>query len=195
MESRTKILEAIAKNQPELTPLPDLTELAFTDFDPLEKFKTILTSIGGQVIEVKNLGEVEQYIQAEFPDPMRVISTLPGLSPVAETDWLEQDPHVLENVDLCILEAEFGVAENGSVWLTEAQMGQRVAPFITQCLGIVLQADRLVPTMHHAYERIGAADYPFGMFLAGPSKTADIEQSLVLGAHGSRSLLLFLVEA
>jgi len=48
--------------------------------------------------------------------------------------------------------------------------------------------------MHHAYDRIGDADYGFGLFLAGPSKTADIEQSLVLGAHGSRSMTVFLVE-
>ena len=47
--------------------------------------------------------------------------------------------------------------------------------------------------MHHAYDRIAQAEYPFGLFLAGPSKTADIEQSLVLGAHGSRSMTVFLL--
>jgi L-lactate dehydrogenase complex protein LldG len=47
--------------------------------------------------------------------------------------------------------------------------------------------------MHQAYEQISSADYGFGVFLAGPSKTADIEQSLVLGAHGARGLVVFLV--
>ena len=38
------------------------------------------------------------------------------------------------------------------------------------------------------------ASYGFATFIAGPSKTADIEQSLVLGAHGPRSLIVFLID-
>ncbi len=47
--------------------------------------------------------------------------------------------------------------------------------------------------MQQAYERIGDLDYGFGTFITGPSKTADIEQSLVLGAHGARGLTVFLM--
>jgi L-lactate dehydrogenase complex protein LldG len=47
--------------------------------------------------------------------------------------------------------------------------------------------------MHEAYARIGSATYGFGSFIAGPSKTADIEQSLVLGAHGPASMTVFLL--
>jgi L-lactate dehydrogenase complex protein LldG len=42
--------------------------------------------------------------------------------------------------------------------------------------------------MHAAYEELGKVKSSFGLFLSGPSKTADIEQSLVIGAHGARSL-------
>lgn len=52
--------------------------------------------------------------------------------------------------------------------------------------------------MHAAYDRIAAleaaAAYGFSTFIAGPSKTADIEQSLVLGAHGPISLTVFLLD-
>ncbi|RYZ34568.1 MAG: hypothetical protein EOP49_34380, partial [Sphingobacteriales bacterium] len=51
---------------------------------------------------------------------------------------------------------------------------------------------RLVSTMQEAYERIGYAAYSFGVFIAGPSKTADIEQSLVLGAHGPKSMTVLI---
>jgi L-lactate dehydrogenase complex protein LldG len=58
----------------------------------------------------------------------------------------------------------------------------------------------MVADMHEAYTQIakleetGAGEYGFGTFIAGPSKTADIEQSLVLGAHGPRSLIVFLLD-
>jgi L-lactate dehydrogenase complex protein LldG len=48
--------------------------------------------------------------------------------------------------------------------------------------------------MQHAYERIGSLNQNFGTFIAGPSKTADIEQSLVLGAHGPKTLTVFLIK-
>lgn len=193
MDSRAYILAAIAKNQPPAAPLPDISDIAVADYNILEKFKATLEGIGGQAIEIQNLDEVISYVKSYFNEGQRVISTIPELAPIAETDWQTQDPHTLENVEFNILEAQFGVAENGALWLTEAQLGQRVAPFITQNLAVVLDKNNLVATMHHAYDRITDADYGFGLFLAGPSKTADIEQSLVLGAHGSRSMTVFLL--
>jgi L-lactate dehydrogenase complex protein LldG len=77
--------------------------------------------------------------------------------------------------------------------VTEDVIGQRVLPFICQHLAVVVDAKNIVPTMHEAYQRIGDSLYGFGTFIAGPSKTADIEQSLVLGAHGPRSMTVFLL--
>ena len=44
------------------------------------------------------------------------------------------------------------------------------------------------------HERIRFNDYGFGTFISGPSKTADIEQSLVYGAQAARGLTVFLTE-
>jgi L-lactate dehydrogenase complex protein LldG len=66
-------------------------------------------------------------------------------------------------------------------------------PFICQHLVICIRATDLVPNMHEAYDRIREME-GYGLFLAGPSKTADIEQSLVIGAHGARSLVVYVVE-
>jgi L-lactate dehydrogenase complex protein LldG len=52
---------------------------------------------------------------------------------------------------------------------------------------------KIVSTRHHAYQEINTFEEGFGVFLAGPSKTADIEQSQVIGAHGARSLLVYLL--
>jgi L-lactate dehydrogenase complex protein LldG len=86
------------------------------------------------------------------------------------------------------------VAENGAVWLSDEVMGQRVIPYICQHLGVVVRAESIVPTLHEAYDIIGEGTYGFGGFIAGPSKTADIEQALVLGAHGPLSMAVFILE-
>jgi L-lactate dehydrogenase complex protein LldG len=99
----------------------------------------------------------------------------------------------LEDVDLFIARGEFGVAENAAVWVTDTHTRHRVLYFLTQHLVLVLSADQIVDNMHQAYERLQFTEPRFGLFLSGPSKTADIEQSLVIGAHGARSLTVFLI--
>src|SRR5262249_25432909 len=99
--------------------------------------------------------------------------------------------HALADVDFAILPAHFGVAENGAVWVTDAGVKHRAVYFLTQHLALVLPADQMVDNMHQAYERLAFAGPGFRAFISGPSKTADIEQSLVIGAHGPRSLTVF----
>jgi L-lactate dehydrogenase complex protein LldG len=106
-----------------------------------------------------------------------------------------EDPHQLESVDFAILPGRFAVAENGAVWVTDEGVKQRVIFFIVQHLALVVPASEIVHNMHQAYERLAFARPGFGAFISGPSKTADIEQSLVIGAHGPRSLTVFCVGA
>jgi L-lactate dehydrogenase complex protein LldG len=197
MSSRVAILDRIAKNKPQHITAPDISVLENTNLNPnanLDQFCVVATSIGAKVILINSLSEVKTYIQDQFPN-QRVISSIPELFGLVEDGSLlvEAVPHELENVELAIIRAEFGVAENGALWVTAAQMGTRVLPFITQHLAIIVKAEDIVSDLHAAYKRSAGSDHDFAAFIAGPSKTADIEQSLVLGAHGSRSLVIFIV--
>jgi L-lactate dehydrogenase complex protein LldG len=102
------------------------------------------------------------------------------------------DPHDLEALDWVIVPGCFLVAENGAIWVDGATLPHRVMLFIPQYLAIVVSRSQVVHHMHEAYAKIGAPAPGFGVFVSGPSKTADIEQSLVLGAHGCRKLQVFL---
>ncbi len=195
MSSKDDILEKIKQNQPSsISELPDLSVLGLDISENLQKYKTVLNAIGGAFVEVKDYDAVITYIKNNYPTEKRKVTTLPELAEIAETNWTNDDPHSLENVELSIVKAHFGVAENAALWVTDDILGQRISVFIAQYLAIVVNKKDLVPTMHQAYERIGSQEYSFGTFIAGPSKTADIEQSLVLGAHGARGLIVFLME-
>jgi len=195
--SRDRILAAVAANKPDLLPLPVLPDFEQERNDAsfiFEKFKSTATTIGSKFYEVKGLEEVKAIITEQFREG-RIVTTVPELADIAETDLASiADPHTLQDIELLIMKAHLGVAENSAVWVTEDLMQQRAAPFICQHLAVIINAKDLVQTMHEAYERIGNVDYGFAAFIAGPSKTADIEQSLVQGAHGPRSMTLFVVE-
>ena len=194
--SRDRILAAVKANKPDFIPFPDIPVFNPEETDAsfiIQKFSSTATTIGSKLFMVKDLEEVKAMLTAQFREG-RIATTIPELADIAETNLnLNSDPHSLENIELLIMRAHFGVAENSAVWVTENLMQQRAAPFICQHLAVVLNAADILPTMHEAYDRIGLEDYGFAAFIAGPSKTADIEQSLVLGAHGPRSMTLFVV--
>ena len=207
MTSREKILSTVDANQPpqrELPPLP----ASGAGGDLSSQFITVLESNGGAAYAVSGFARVATILHEQFSGAGRVISGCPELASFAGTLSGNEDPHALEDIDLAILPAHFGVAENGACWITETQMLHRALPFITQHLVLVIRRRDIVADMHQAYDRIaeleaagtsafpeGAANhYGFATFIAGPSKTADIEQSLVLGAHGPMSLTVFLLD-
>ena len=195
MSSKESILQKIKQNQPkEQNELPDLESLKESNLDVLEQYKTILKSIGGDFAEVANYDEIVSFVKENFDVKKRILTTISELSEVANLDWTSDDPHSLKDAELILVKAHFGVAENSALWVTDEIMGQRISAFIPQYLAIVVNKKEIVAKMHQAYDRIGNQEYGFGTFIAGPSKTADIEQSLVLGAHGARGLTVFLME-
>ncbi len=193
MNSREKILAAVKKNQPALKQLPQLLEAEAIQYDDkYAQFAGVLKAIGGSIVEITNTKEIVDYVNYTFADHQNFVTTIPGLEGIKMLDE-QLDPHFLENIEVAILKAVFGVAENGSVWITGEEMRIRALPFICQHLSILLSKTDLVNNMHEAYRQIGLDNYDFGVFIAGPSKTADIEQSLVLGAHGPKTMTVFIL--
>jgi len=194
MSSREKILTAVQKNQPLKVEMPVLNFASRASVDLKEQFIKTLTEIGGSVYEANDWKEVALQIKSAFPKPARIVNTVSDLIPEFEIlTTPTTQAHDFSNVNVSIIQGEFGVAENGAIWLTDTNMGDQVLPYISEHLILIIKSHQIVPTLHEAYERIGTSVYTLGTFLAGPSKTADIEQSLVLGAHGSKSLIVFLI--
>ncbi len=195
MSSRDTVLKAIRKSQREATPMPTLEQDWLQFDDPIEQFTKVLESVGGKCIQVNSRSEINDRL-AEFPqfESANVrTSSIEGVGhPTVSVDTID-DPHNVENVDFAVLPGEFAVAENGAVWVTDESVKHRVLHFIAQHLALVVPARNVVNNMHQAYKQLSFESRRFGTFISGPSKTADIEQSLVIGAHGPRSHVVFLI--
>jgi L-lactate dehydrogenase complex protein LldG len=195
MNSREKILGVISINKPSLIELPviDIKSTSSLSVDWVDEFIKTLESIGGKVVQLSSIDLIKLEIQQAKLRGEYIVNTLPVLGEVNNEINPTMEASLLESIDRAYIEGSIGVAENGSVWLYEHQIKNRLLPFICQHLVICLNINKIVPNMHEAYQQVDVAKEGYGVFLAGPSKTADIEQSLVIGAHGARSLLVYLI--
>lgn len=194
MSSREIILNRVKSNKPEPTQRPEELSNPIRYENLLETFKTMLGNIEGKAFEVSSWEEITGILHSEYPDMVNKASDIPQLADWVDFSLREEDPHQLDSVNLAVIQGELGVAENAAIWVTEERLSHRVLPFITQYLAIVIPADTIVHNMHEAMSQIRTGGFGWGAFISGPSKTADIEQSLVIGAHGARALCVFLLK-
>ena len=188
MSARDEILTALRAAVVAPAALPEIARLEAVRYPDLrDRFAKSVVEVGGRCVFVE--GTLEDALRAipEYAAARKVVSLLPGVGKANVDLAAVADPHDLRDVDFCVLPAEVGVAENGACWIVRHGGLLRAAAYLTQHLAVVVRADALVHNLHEGYERIAIPVPGFGMWLSGPSKTADIEQALVIGAHGARS--------
>jgi L-lactate dehydrogenase complex protein LldG len=174
--------------------LPEIVIDAEYDYSVLApQFLNILQTNGATAIWAEDIQTVKDDLQKDIANGKYTVNTIKALGTVNEQVNISSNVVDLATVEIAYICGTLGVAENGSIWLEERQMKNRLLPFICQDLVIVLDAKEIVADMHEAYKQISLEKGGYGVFLAGPSKTADIEQSLVIGAHGARSLKVYLL--
>ena len=82
----------------------------------------------------------------------------------------------------------FGVAQTGSLLLSEVQYETDAIGVLAQHLVALLDPDAIIANMHRAYRHEGFFTARYAVFLTGPSATADIEGVLIHGAQGIRTM-------
>jgi L-lactate dehydrogenase complex protein LldG len=198
MSTREEILSRLRKNTRETYDLPDLSSLKPITFaDPVEEFKVkTTTTAGAKLIELNDETNLNQVIRNTYPDAKIIASNLPGVDADMNPDAVENAQQLMQ-VDVGVVEGRIGVAENACIWIPQ-QMKEKAVCFASEQLVIVLRCQDIVNNMHEAYERIAKSQeffqqYPFGTFISGPSKTADIESALVYGAQAARGVTVILL--
>ncbi len=196
MNSREAILGALRRNQPAARPLPELSELSEFSERPesqadapatLEAFTQALLRMGGQLRLLHSGQTPADGVRACHPQARIIVSAtpeVPGTRPLPEPAEAAE----LEDVDVGVVRAAFGVAETGSVFLSEREFGVNAIGFLPQHLVVLLDPAAILPGIHAAYRQPAFFEARYAALMTGPSATADIEGVLIRGAQGVRSL-------
>lgn len=191
-DARSSILSAVRRNRPEARVLPDIPVFAHRSPATPAAFATSLALMGGQwddtfISQCPDSEQLGAYIRQLFPEAQRFCSAtydIAGVQPLNRG----AAPYSLENVDVAIVRARFGVAETGSVWLSEDELGINALGYLAQHLVVLLDPQAIVSDLHAAYAREDFTAVRYAVLMSGPSATADIEGILIRGAQGVRSL-------
>lgn len=159
--------------------------------DIIKQFIEISKTVGGKVIEVKATDDLNAVIRKAYPDAKVFASNVKGIQAGLNPDTVANAAD-LNGTDVGIIQGEMGVAENGCIWVPQT-MKERAIYFISEELVILLDKKNIVNNMHEAYKRVEKNNYGYGVFISGPSKTADIEQALVMGAQAARGVTVILI--
>ena len=214
MSARDAILAAIRRAAVPAAELPDLLQVSevagAAPSDLVRRFVEVLEQVGGRAVELSGLEALAAAVaelRAGLPESVAAqgtpraesgagrdtVSSVPGLAISTLTIGPDASRTRLDEIELAIVPGRFGVAENAAIWVDEADLPHRALPFVAQHLAIVLPKRDIVADMHAAYRRLPRPLPGYGVFISGPSKTADIEQALVIGAQGPKSLVVLLV--
>lgn len=171
-------------------PYPAMPAFPKSQEPALDEFKRSLEEAGGTWRDVKDAGCASRLIKEMFPDAKVICSAAAEITGGRDVASVS-DPHNLEDVDVGVIRAHFGVSETGMVWLREEDLKVNALGVLSQHLVILLDPSQIVRDMYEAYARIRLDRDNYGCFMMGPSATADIGAVMVRGAQGARSLTVF----
>ncbi|NIG56856.1 LUD domain-containing protein [Chitinophaga sp. Cy-1792] len=193
LNPRDQVMEAVRSNLPsEKVAYPETPAFAKTITVMLPAFEERIREAGATLYKPASLAAAQALLEEQYGDASVICSATPDLKGNLDIHSIK-NPHDLADVDVGIIRARFGVAENGMVWLTQEDLVVNSLGFLSQHLVILLQPTELVADMYDAYMRVFLDDTAYGCFMMGPSATADIGAVLVHGAQGARSLSVYLV--
>lgn len=189
---KEELLDKLRRNTAKQYDMPDMHIEGITYQDVKKQFIETSGIVGSKVVELNEGDDINNVIKGLYPDAKVFASNVEGLTIANRNPDTVAEANDLNGTDVGIVEGHMGVAENGCVWIPQT-MKEKAVCFICEYLVIILRKDCLVSNMHEAYSRLDMTDYGYGVFISGPSKTADIEQALVMGAQAARGVTVILV--
>lgn len=191
--NKEDLFKKLRENTREQYDMPDMNINGIKYPDTYKQFVEMSKTVGGKIIEAKKGDDLNVLVKQAYPEAKTFASNLPGITIAQKNPDTVAEAKDLDGTDVGIVEGKIGVAENGCIWIPQT-MKEKAVCFISEYLVIVLDKENIVDNMQEAYKRIEFdPKYQFGTFISGPSKTADIEQSLVMGAQAARGVTIIIL--
>jgi L-lactate dehydrogenase complex protein LldG len=190
MSSREIILNSIRENKP-------ISDLALP---PIPSYPHTLTQREGLELFMKNLSDNAAIVKIinssdSIPDLILKQWNEHGHIHAPGFPYLHNTPATIESankLDITVINGSLGVINNGAIWIHDLNLEHRSVAFLTKYLVILIDQNDLVFNLHEAYSRLNPDDFGYGVWISGPSKTGDIEQALVIGAHGPLEVMVLI---
>ncbi len=189
---KEELMALIRANTKVQVDMPDMNIQGITFTDPIEYFVEMTHKVGGSIKWLEKGTNLNTLVHRCYPEARIFATNLKGIDAQLNPDTVTEAAQ-LNGTDVGIVRGSLGVAENACVWVPQT-MKEKAVCFISENLIIVLNKANIVNNMHEAYERIEMSQYGFGTFISGPSKTADIEQALVMGAQAAKTVTVILTD-
>lgn len=164
--------------------------------DVVERFTTQLDAVGAQWTLVRGEVEAARALRRILSDAgaRRVAGSdaplVARLLPERLTD-LSRDE--LFTCDAGVTTAQWGIAETGTLVLESAREQSRLASLVPPMHVALLSTSRICASLADALARVDVASHAITL-ITGPSRTSDIELTLVVGVHGPQVVHILLLE-
>lgn len=187
--------ERVARHEPHSSPK--------IGSDPLEHFVTKLQGVAGSVAKVGRLEDVPkavtQYLSSQSLPLEVVMASDPALADLSWPQALRVERRVAHREDRTSVTGAFaGIAETGTLVLLSDPQSPTTLNFLPEVHIVVLRREQIAPHIEDVWQKLrdemGAMPRTIN-FITGPSRTADIEQTIQLGAHGPRNLHVIIAES
>ena len=190
MAARDDILTAIRGHGPARLELPHVPDFRQGPGDLTGQFTAALQQLDGQAVPQPPAGP-PRWLAQTFADARRICSAVPELpgtvTPAGFPGWAAP-----ADVDVTVVRTPLGVAETGSVLLTENELDITTAAVLAQHLVVLLDPADLVENIHLAYQHPAFQQAAYAVLLSGPSGSADIGGITVHPAQGVTTLTVIL---
>jgi L-lactate dehydrogenase complex protein LldG len=186
MDTRDEILNSVLKNQPAHRELPPVPMFHRNPESLVSLFEKSLKYMTGEFVD-RPPPDFAAYLRNKFPAAKIICSAVPEYAgnrkPEDYTNW--SDAH---DIDVTIVRSPLGVAETGSVLLTEKELRVNTIGFLALHIVILLDPKNIVENIHDAYQHPAFQEAKYAVLMTGPSGSADIAGTTVHPAQGVMTL-------
>ena len=189
--SRNRILDSVRANQPAVRSMPIISHFhTSTPADLVATFRQSIARMAGVVV-TDDVPDLDSFLRARFPDAKIVCSAIPEyagtITPASLNHWSEAS-----TIDVCILRSPMGVAETGSILLSDLELQVNTIAFLAHDLVVLLDPKQIVENIHDAYEHPYFKLRSYSVLMTGPSGSGDIGGIVVHPAQAAKTLTVLL---